>query len=513
MKDSSVETTDSATTSAAPSIGKTLDMQRRNFFPFSLLWFSIVALELSLLAGVSITESDIWVHLRNAQELLTRHSFLRADLYTFTTAGAPLLNFEWLSELTYYLAFRAWGLGGLLAVYMVLLWLIFGVVYYLALRRGANCGDAALVTMAAVALGYCSFGPRMHHFGWLCLAVLLLVLERFQRTGKGLWLLPPLFALWINLHGSWVFGFVVMGTYIVTGLVEGQWNNVVAERWTPAQLKKLLLASAASAVALFANPYGYKLVWYPFELLSRQQAVRDNMTEWQSVDFHSGWGKMAMCMILALLAAAWFSPQPWKLRDVLLAAFAVWASLTHLRFLLFAAIMLVPILGPRLRLFPPYDAKKDKPWLNLAISAAIVAIIVGSYPSAAQLQKTLDTYFPRDALRFMQQKQITGRLFHYYAFGGYIEWNAPTLKTFADPRTDIFVYNGVLDDYLKINAIDRPLELLDKYKIDYVLFPVNRPLTYVLDHSAGWRRIYEDKVAKLYERVPAAGSTLKVQSN
>jgi hypothetical protein len=218
-------------------------------------------------------------------------------------------------------------------------------------------------------------------------------------------------------------------------------------------------------------------------------------------------------MILALLGAAWFSPQPWKLRDVLLAAFAVWASLTHLRFLLFAAIMLVPILGPRLRLFPPYDARKDKPWLNLAISAAIVAIIVGSYPSATQLQNKIDTYFPRDALRFMQQKQITGRLFHYYAFGGYIEWNAPTLKTFADPRTDIFVYNGVLDDYLKINAIDRPLELLDKYKIDYVLFPVNRPLTYVLDHSAGWRRIYEDKVAKLYERVPAAASTLKVQSN
>jgi hypothetical protein len=513
MEDSLVRTAARASISAEPQLGKEPHMQRRNFFPFPLLWFSIVALELSLLAGVSITESDIWVHLRNAQELLTRHSFLRADLYTFTTAGAPLLNFEWLSELPYYLAFRAWGLPGLLAVYMVLLWLIFGVVYYLALRRGANGGDAALVTMAAVALGYCSFGPRMHHFGWLCLAVLLLVLERFQRTGKGLWLLPPLFALWINLHGSWVVGFVVMGTYIVTGLVEGQWNNVVAERWTPAQLKKLLLASAASAVALFANPYGYKLVWYPFELLSRQQAVRDNMTEWQSVDFHSGWGKLAMCMILALLAAAWFSPQPWKLRDVLLAAFAVWASLTHLRFLLFAAIMLVPILGPRLRLFPPYDARKDKPWLNLAISAAIVAIIVGSYPSATQLQNTLDAYFPRDALRFMQQKQITGRLFHYYAFGGYIEWNAPTLKTFADPRTDIFVYNGVLDDYLKINAIDRPLELLDKYKIDYVLFPVNRPLTYVLDHSAGWRTIYEDKVAKLYQRVPAAVSTLKVQSN
>ena len=137
MSDSLAEPTTPATPSV-PAIGEALERPRRNFFPFSLLWFSLVALEISLIASLRIAESDIWFHLRNAQELLTRHSFLRADLYTFTTAGAPLLNFEWLSELPYYLAFRAWGQHGLLAVYLVLLWLIFAGVYYLALRRGAG---------------------------------------------------------------------------------------------------------------------------------------------------------------------------------------------------------------------------------------------------------------------------------------------------------------------------------------------------------------------------------------
>jgi hypothetical protein len=511
MKDPSVETTDSATTSADAPIEKALDMRRRNFFPFPILWFSLVALEISLIAGLRIAEADIWFHLRNAQELLTRHTFLRADLYTFTTAGAPLLDHEWLSELPYYFAFQAWGLRGLVAVYLVLLLLIFAAIYYLALQRGADPGDAALVTMVGVALGTYSFGPHMHHFGWLCLMALLLVLERFQRIGRGLWVLPPLFALWINLHGSWVFGFVVIGAYIVSGLVEGQWNDVVAERWTPAQLRKLLVASAASAVALLANPYGYKLVWYPFDLLFRQKINLNNMGEWLSVNFHTGWGKMAMFMLLTLLGAAWFSRKPWKLCDVLLATFAMWASLNHLRFLLFAAIILVPILAPRLRLFPPYDAKKDKPWLNLAITAAIVAIAVGSYPSAAQLQNNIDSQFPRDALRFIEQRQITNRLFSWYDFGGYIEFYAPAIKTFADGRTDIFVYNGVLNDYIKINAIESPFELLDKYKIDYVLFPVDKRLTYVLDHSTGWHTIYEDKVVKLYQRVPSAVAPLKTE--
>lgn len=474
-------------------------MQRRNFFPFPILWFSLVALEISVLADPRTAEADIWFHLRNAQELLSRHSFLRADLYTFTAAGAPLMNFEWLSELPYYFAFQAWGMRGLLLVYLVILWLVFAGVYFLAVRRGANVSDAGLVTMAGVALGCYSFGPKVLHFGWLCLIIQLLVLERFQRTGKGLWVLPLSFALWINLHGSWVFGFVVMGIYIVSGLFEGQWGMVVAERWTPAQLRKLLVAFGASAVALLANPYGYKLLWYPFELLHRQQAVLE-MIGWQSVDFHDGWGKLAMFMIFALLGAAWFSRRPWNLRDIGLILFAIEASLTHIRFLLFAAIILVPILAPRLQLFAPYDAKKDKPWLNFAMTAAIVGMILWIYPSNAQMQNNIDTQFPRDALRFMQQKQITGRLFHWYDFGGYIEFYAPGVKTFADGRTDIFVYNGILGDYLKINTIEKPFELLDQYKIDYVLFPVDKHLSYVLDHSSAWRTIYEDKVVKLYQR-------------
>ena len=150
-----------------------------------------------------------------------------------------------------------------------------------------------------------------------------------------------------------------MAIYIVSGLVEGQWNNVVAERWTHAQIRQLLVVFGISVVALLANPYGYKLVLYPFDLQFRQKAILGSMAEWQSVDFHVGWGKLAMFMVLSLLAAAWFSREHWMLRDILASAFALWASLTHLRFLLFAAIILVP-LGLRLQLFPAYDAKKDK---------------------------------------------------------------------------------------------------------------------------------------------------------
>jgi hypothetical protein len=64
--------------------------------------------------------------------------------------------------------------------------------------------------------------------------------------------------------------------------------------------------------------------------------------------------------------------------------------------------------------------------------------------------------------------------------------------------------------------IQAPFEILDKYKIDYVLLEPAKPLTYLLEHSPAWHMIYTDKVAVLFERTPttaAAATPLKVPAN
>ena len=450
-------------------------------------------------------EPDIWWHLRNAAYLFQHHSFPHVDTYSFGAAGSPYLNFEWLSEIPFLLGFNAAGLRGLLAVYLALFTLIYAGVYYRSCRGGANCMNASITTLLAVLLGVVSIGPRMLLFGWLCMVGLLLVLDHFQRTGKGLWLLPPLFALWINLHGSWAFGLVVVVLTIASGLVEGDWGLVEARRWSSQELKKLMLALAASVAALFINPFGYKLVRYPFDLLFRQQDVMKHIEEWHSVDFGKGSGKLALIMIFALLAATLFSRQKWKLNEVLLMAFALWAALSHVRFLFFAGLIVAPMLAPRLKLLPSYRRERDQPCLNACIMAGIVGAMIFLFPSAAYLQQKIDADFPTAALAFIQQDRLQGRIFNEYAWGGYMEWYAPELKPFIDTRGDIFIYNGVIDDYLRVTANDHSFQLLDKYKIDYVLLSPQRPLIYLLEHSPAWHRIYADRVAALFERVPANG--------
>jgi hypothetical protein len=463
-----------------------------------------------------IAEPDIWWHLRNAAYLFQYHSFPSVDTYSFGAAGSPWLDHEWLSEVPFLLGFRAMGLQGLLVVYFAVLVLIYVGVYYRACRAGADCKDATVITFLAILLGAVSIGPRVLLFGWLCIVGLLLVLDRFRRTGKGLWLLPPFFALWINLHGSWVFGMVVLGLTIASGLVEGEWGLVVARRWTSGELKELLLVLAASLAALFVNPFGYKLPLYPFDLLFRQPSNMKYIEEWQSVDFSKGDGKVALLMIMALLAAALFSRRRWRLDEALLTAFALWAALSHVRMLFFAALILAPILAPRLKLFPPYQREIDKPWLNAGIMAAVVGSLIFFFPSAAELQQNVDEQYPRAALEFMQQQHINGRIFNDYGWGGYMEWNAPQLKPFIDGRADIFVYNGVFEDFLTATAIKEPFAILDKYKIDYVFLQPKQPLSYLLEHSPAWRMIYSDKVAVLFERTPttaAAATPLKVPAN
>src|SRR4029077_13177653 len=81
-------------------------------------------------------------------------------------------------------------------------------------RRGSVYGAlAAALAAASVAQGVSL--DRPYHFTYLLLAVTMASLE-FRR---GLWLLPPLFAVWANCHSGYFLGWVVLGAWCVESLV------------------------------------------------------------------------------------------------------------------------------------------------------------------------------------------------------------------------------------------------------------------------------------------------------
>jgi hypothetical protein len=476
----------------------------RKAFSFPVALSSIVILWVFIGAGYSVWDADIWWHLRNAEYLFTHLKFPATDMYSFTAAGHPWMNHEWLAEVPYYLAWRAAGIRGLYALFLSLLVVIHLGIFYWATKQSRNLKGAFIVSCFSVFLTKVSFGPRTILFGYIFLILLLLILSHYRDTGQGpLWVLPPLFCLWINTHGSWLLGLFLFAIYIGSGLVEGSWGRIDAVRWTPQQLRRLLVAAGASVAALFVNPFTYRLVFYPFDLIFRQKLNIQYVDEWASVDFSDARGKVVMVLLAVILLGALLSPHRWKLEEVALGAFALYSGLLHIRFLFLAAILLAPLLAKLLDFIPPYRPEIDKPPLNAVICAIVILIMVSRFPTRANLAGAVAQRYPANALDYVKAHGLTGNFFNRYMWGGYMILFHPEVKTFVDGRTDIFEYAGVLKDYLDAEQLKGSLPILDKYRIRYVLTSPKLPLSYLLSNTPGWKMIFRDQVAMIFERVSA----------
>src|ERR1700687_1774471 len=63
-----------------------------------------------------VHDPDIWWHLANARLLTSTHHFIWTEPNSFTFAGQPWVNPEWLSELPYWFSYQALHLRGIYLV-------------------------------------------------------------------------------------------------------------------------------------------------------------------------------------------------------------------------------------------------------------------------------------------------------------------------------------------------------------------------------------------------------------
>ncbi len=490
------------TTVAAPAYTNIVSKEaKRPFFCFHLALASLLAMWAYLFCGKSVADPDVWWHIKNAQYLLTQHHFVRADMYSYTVAGTPWLDHEWLSEIPFYLVWKAGGLMGLYFFYLFLVEGVLAGMFYLAYKASRNIKSAFVASCLGAVLAVVNFGPRNILFGWLFLIILLLIMLRYRRTGKApLWIIPGLFCVWINCHGSWLIGLIVFATIIGSGLVGGVWGKIEAVRWSPRQMKELFATAGASVAALFVNPYWYRLVYYPFDLGFRQKLNIEHVEEWMSVNFHEPRGKFVLVFLFAIILCALLNRRRWKLEEVALTLFALYAGLTYVRFLFLAAILVTPVLARRLEL-PAYRPELDKPLVNAAIIALLFTIMIVRLPSLVILQNDLALKEPVGALSYLQKYGHGAPVFNNYGWGGYMILNSPSIRPFIDSRTDIFEYKGLLKDYLDVIGMHEPLQVLDRHHIRYVLFQPTDPLSYLLSHTPTWKVVYKDNVSAVFERI------------
>ena len=457
----------------------------------------------------SMVDPDIWWHLRDADIQWSSHSFLSQDLYSFTAHGAPWINHEWLSELPFYLGWRLLGARGVFLVTVLAIEAILLGVFYLAYKKSQSIAAAMVVSVLAAFASTISFGPRTLLFGWICLVLELLIIDRFQEDLRYLWTLPPLFLFWVNLHGSWVIGMVLLliftaGTWISMkiGVIES-----VAWPWYRARL--LMIATCISICALFVNPYGWRLVGYPFDLAFRQKLNIGTVEEWHTLDFHSLRGKVFLTSIGLLFVLQLLKVVRWRLYDLALVLIGIYSAVTYSRFLFLGAILIMPLLARSLSTQAPTGTSHYRGWMGVAVLLAIMPFIMKRF-STTDIMKQEEKKYPFGALPLLRQLPPDARVFNEFAWGGFLEWNVRRLPMFIDSRVDIFEYNGTLRDYLDVIDIKNPLGILDRRDINYVLFERYTPLTYLLERNAAWKIVYQDETTELLQRI---GLTPYLESN
>ncbi|MFZ0313664.1 MAG: hypothetical protein WAL85_13230 [Candidatus Korobacteraceae bacterium] len=477
---------------------------RTNFwtklFSFPVLLALGLGAAIFLLDSGSIADPDIWWHLRNAEVLVQTHAVVHHDFYSFTATGSRWINEAWLSELPYYLGWRWLGIRGIYLVMLGEVELILLGVFGLAYLSSRNVKATFVASWLAVWLATVSFGPRTLLAGWMCLVAELFILAQFKEGKDRAWLLPPLFVLWANLHGSWLIGMVLLGIFCAAGLVQGKWGRLQATRWTPAQMRKLALAGSLSVAGLFLNPYTYHLVFYPFNFAFKQKLNVNHVDEWMSLDFHSVRGKVIFLMLAATIVLALVRRRRWALDELAFLLLGFYAAMTYSRFLFLAAIVLTPVLARALDFFPPYRPEVDRAWLNAILLAVLLGLCIWRFPSRDQLMRDTIQGYPVNALNYLQHFQPQGRVFNDCLWGGYLIWNARQIPVFIDSRIDIYEYNGVFADYLDAMGVKNTLEILDKYHIRYVLYRRDSGVAYLLLHNSGWKARYQDGTTVLLER-------------
>jgi hypothetical protein len=310
-----------------------------------------------------------------------------------------------------------------------------------------------------------------------------------------------LFGVWVNCHGRWLIGLFIYAMFVGAGLIRRDIGRLVAAPWSNSELKKLIVTGLASVAALAVNPFGYRLLLYPFDTAFHQNLGVGIVQEWASVDFKDPRGKLVAIVLGAVFAMALIAQRRWRIDDALLTAFVLYCGITHVRFLLLAGIVLPPILAPKLGRISSYRPEREHRILNAALLAIAVGVFVLGFPSARMLDAEVAGFFPVSAVELLRAHSQQGHMFNLFQWGGYLEWNLPEAQTFIDSRSDIFEYKGVLKDYWDIAGLSNSQEVLDRYQVAYVLYAPDTPLSYFLSRSPRWERIYGDERSLIYRRV------------
>lgn len=422
----------------------------------------LIALGFSYITAKNF-DPDLGWHLRVGERIFSARAVPRADTFSHTMPGFEWVDHEWLVD--------AW----LWRMQNQNLWevvtIIFALLAFLPflawIIRAERLSWLWVIFLAALTMiPFIGVRPQMISF-----FLFFAVFEMFRSPVPKHWrwtMLPVIFFIWANLHGGFFAGLILFSCFLV------------AYKFP----RVMLISFAASILATFINPYGWKLYGEIFTVLLSSDTAK-YIQEWLSV---ASSGSIPILVFLAIFLALFITywrryPVVVLLPTAIFLAMGVKSMRNFPLFIIialpfiFSAIELLRRDAVKSQELDPFSART----LRISrLSAVALFIALLGYAGYLIIYRQNGGGYPEKAVSFMEQKIKSGEwndvvLLNEYSWGGYLIWRLPETKVFIDGRMPHWVAadgSSAMKDYVKImksGDIAQKNEILEKRKINTII--------------------------------------------
>jgi hypothetical protein len=451
-------------------------------------------------------DPDLWWHLKTGQIIAQTHQIPHVDTFSYTTGHHHTVPHEWLSQLLIYAAYAAHGYTGLMLWECLMATAILLAGLYLCTIYSGEVKIAFLGTLTIWAFGSVGYAIRPQLVGYLLLAFELILLH-LGRTCNPRWLLaiPPLFAIWVNCHGSFCLGLAVLGVAAfveLTGLRVPGFAPTTSQTWSRRWLPWVF---AAAVAALFLNPDGLEQILYPLTIMWHSPVNLGNVQEWRRLTLNNGRTWVYIAEIVCMMALIFLRRARLTLDEFIILGYVAFEGFRHERLLFPFGILAAPIFCRLVAtVAPSRQQDQQRLGLNAALIATALVTIWIAFPGERNLTQQVESTSPVQATQFIQQHHLPGPLLNSYDVGGYLIWAAPEYPVFLDGRADIFEMTGVLSAYGDwARALSPSKQLLDAYRVNLCLLDPSAAVVPQMRRLPDWKQIYADPHAIVFQRISA----------
>lgn len=443
-------------------------------------WWGVLLVAVAAFAGAGpVGDNSFLTHWATGR-LILDGNVPHVDPYTFTAAGRAWTVQSWGASVLYGVLEVLGGAAAIRLAVAAATAAVVGLLWRLSRPAGGLVGRILLVGMAA-AVGFSWWSERPQVFAFVCMGLTALVLVEERPA----WWMVPLFAVWINLHGSFPLGLLLIAVWGT--------QRAVAARRVDRRAARVAVAAAAGAVAGAAmSPYGLDLLVFPLHMLRQGDSLR-YIVEWRRPGLGEWYTIVFAAQVLGVVVVTVRSRR-WPVL-VPLACFVGLAA-TSARNVPVASIALVALGASafsgvgQLRVGPP-PARRALLVAGAVVASAVVGGVavttdldVGAYPV-----RTVDRLEARGWVANPDVRLLT----HDYV-GNYLEWRfGASANTWIDDRAELLPHRAVEDYVTLLTAGADHSGVLDRYRANVVVWNRDEELADELPRMRGWRVVSRDR--------------------